>query len=129
MRLYESSTKPGHPLPHAFVSRRGKTFPLQNLTHGGKFLLVAGEDVDEETAGKLRRALNRAIEWLAENEDRSRAELLRDLAPELRKGGLLPELTGVKSYQSAEFKEKVDWMMERGFLNEAPTYEDTVRSK
>jgi hypothetical protein len=38
-------------------------------------------------------------------------------------------LTGVKSYQSAEFKEKVDWMMERGFLNEAPTYEDTVRSK
>src|SRR5438874_59344 len=26
--------------------------------------IVAGEDVDEETAGKLRRALNRAIEWL-----------------------------------------------------------------
>src|SRR5437588_6596914 len=69
--------------------------------------IVAGEDVDEETAGKLRRALNRAIEWLAENEDRSRAELLRDLAPELRKGGLLPELTGVKRYQSDEFKEKV----------------------
>jgi ABC-type nitrate/sulfonate/bicarbonate transport system substrate-binding protein len=91
--------------------------------------IVAGEDVDEETAGKLRRALNRAIEWLAENEDRTRAELLRDLAPELRKDGLLPELTGVKGYQSAEFKEKVDWMMERGFLHEAPAYEDTVRSK
>src|ERR1700748_1777776 len=58
--------------------------------------IVAGEDVDEETAGKLRRALNRAIEWLAENEERSRAELLRDLKPELRKDGLLPELTGVK---------------------------------
>ena len=43
--------------------------------------IVAGEDVDEETAGKLRRALNRAIEWLAENEERSRAELLRDLSP------------------------------------------------
>jgi ABC-type nitrate/sulfonate/bicarbonate transport system substrate-binding protein len=91
--------------------------------------IVAGEDVDEETAGKLRRALNRAIEWLAENEERSRAELLRDLQPELRKGGLLPELTGVKSYQAAEFQEKVDWMMERGFLAEAPEYKDVVRSK
>jgi ABC-type nitrate/sulfonate/bicarbonate transport system substrate-binding protein len=91
--------------------------------------IVAGEDVDEETAEKLRRALNRAIEWLAENEERSRAELLRDLKPELRKDGLLPELTGVQSYRSAEFKEKVDWMITRGFLDEAPAYEDIVRSK
>jgi ABC-type nitrate/sulfonate/bicarbonate transport system substrate-binding protein len=86
-------------------------------------------DVDEETAAKLRRALNRAIEWLAENEDRSRAELLRDLSPELRRQGLLPELIGVKGYQAAEFKEKVDWMLARGFLTEAPVYEDVVRSK
>jgi ABC-type nitrate/sulfonate/bicarbonate transport system substrate-binding protein len=91
--------------------------------------IVAGEDVDEETAGKLRRALNRAIEWLAENEERSRAELLRDLKPEQRESGLLPELTGVKSYQPAEFKQKVDWMLERGFLAEPPAYEDIVRSK
>jgi ABC-type nitrate/sulfonate/bicarbonate transport system substrate-binding protein len=91
--------------------------------------IVAGEDVDEETAGKLRRALNRAIEWLAENEERSRAELLRDLTPAQRENGLLPELTGVKSYQPAEFKQKVDWMLERGFLAEPPAYEDVVRSK
>ena len=91
--------------------------------------IVAGEDVDEETAGKLRRALNRAIEWLSANEERSRAELLRDLKPELRKNGLLPELTGVKSYQPSEFTRKVDWMVERGFLDEAPAYEDVVRSK
>jgi ABC-type nitrate/sulfonate/bicarbonate transport system substrate-binding protein len=91
--------------------------------------IVAGEDVDEETAGKLRRALNRAVEWLAENEERSRAELLRDLKPEQRKSGLLPELTGVKSYQPAEFKQKVDWMLERGFLAEPPAYDDIVRSK
>jgi ABC-type nitrate/sulfonate/bicarbonate transport system substrate-binding protein len=90
--------------------------------------IVAGEDVDEETAGKLRRALNRAIEWLAENEERSRAELLRDLTPAQRENGLLPELTGVKSYQPAEFKQKVDWMLERGFLAEPPAYEDVVRS-
>src|SRR3989440_6025236 len=41
--------------------------------------IVAGEDVDEETADKVRRALNRAIEWLRENESRSRTQLLRDL--------------------------------------------------
>src|SRR5204862_4832656 len=70
--------------------------------------IVAGEDVDEETAGKLRRALNRAIAWLAENEERSRAELLRDLEPGLRQDGLLPELTAVQSYQPAELTQKLD---------------------
>src|SRR5215216_3823438 len=34
--------------------------------------IVAGDDVDEETAAKLRRALNRAIEWLRESDERSR---------------------------------------------------------
>lgn len=91
--------------------------------------IVAADDIDEETAAKLRRALNRAVAWLAENEDRSRTELLRDLSPEQRKGGLLPELTGVKGYQAAEFNEKVDWMMERGFLETAPEYKEVVRSK
>jgi ABC-type nitrate/sulfonate/bicarbonate transport system substrate-binding protein len=91
--------------------------------------IVAGEDIDSETAGKVRRALNRAIEWLQENEARSRTELLRDLAPEQREGGLLPELTGVKRYQAAEFNDKVDWMMKRGFLDRAPAYEEIVRSE
>ena len=91
--------------------------------------IVAGEDIDAETADKLRRALNRAIEWLRENEERSRAELLRDVPAELRKGGLLPELTGVKTYEVSEFQAKVDWMLARGLLPEAPRYEDSVRSK
>src|SRR5437588_3010804 len=64
--------------------------------------IVAGADVDEETAAKLRRALNRAVAWLAENEARSRDELLRDLTPEQRKDGLLPELRGVTGYAPAE---------------------------
>jgi hypothetical protein len=38
-------------------------------------------------------------------------------------------LTGVKSYQPAEFDDKVDWIMKRGFLEQAPAYEDIVRSK
>ena len=91
--------------------------------------IVAGEDIDSETAEKVRRALNRAIEWLRENEARSRAELLRDLEPEQRKDGLLPELTGVKGYLAAEFKDKVDWMIKRGFLERAPAYEEIVRSE
>jgi NitT/TauT family transport system substrate-binding protein len=91
--------------------------------------IVAGEDVDEETAAKLRRALNRAIEWLRQNESRSRDEVLRDLTPEQRSGGMMPELVGVKTYQPSEFKEKVDWMMERGFLEKAPDYAEVVRSK
>jgi len=91
--------------------------------------IVAADDVDDETAAKLMRALNRAVAWLAENENRSREELLRDLKPELRKTGLLPELKGVQDYKAAEFQEKVDWMMDRGFLTEPPAYEHVVRGK
>jgi ABC-type nitrate/sulfonate/bicarbonate transport system substrate-binding protein len=91
--------------------------------------IVAGDDVDDETAQKLTRALNRAVAWLRENEDRSRQELLRDLKPEQRKTGLLPELTGVQGYQPAEFQQKVDWMLDRGFLKDAPAYKDVVRGK
>ena len=91
--------------------------------------IVAGENIDSETAEKVRRALNRAIDWLQENEARSRAELLRDLTPEQREDGLLPELNGVKDYQAAEFKDKVDWMLKRGFLDRAPAYEEIVRSE
>ena len=91
--------------------------------------IVAGNDVDEATAAKLRRALNRAIDWLRENEDRSREEVLRDLEPAQRAAGLMPELVGVKTYQADEFNEKVEWMMERGFLTEAPNYTEVVRSK
>jgi len=91
--------------------------------------IVAGNDVDEETAAKLRRALNRAIVWLRENEDRSRAEVLRDLEPGQRANGLMPELVGVKTYRPEEFQEKVDWMLDRGFLKDAPDYAEVVRSK
>jgi len=91
--------------------------------------IVAGNDIDEETADKLRRALNRAIAWLRENEERSREQVLRDLTPEQRKAGLMPELIGVESYRPEEFREKVDWMLDRGFLSTAPAYDEVVRSK
>src|SRR6516225_4641504 len=91
--------------------------------------IVVGDDVDDETAEKLTRALNRAVAWLRQDEERSRQELLRDLKPELRKTGMLPELLGVQSYKPAEFQEKVDWMTARGFLTEKPRYADVVRGK
>jgi ABC-type nitrate/sulfonate/bicarbonate transport system substrate-binding protein len=91
--------------------------------------IVAGNDIDDETAEKLRRALNRAIAWLSENDQRSRDQVLRDLPPEQRKGGLMPELVGVESYRAEEFREKVDWMLDRGFLTTAPAYDEVVRSK
>jgi len=91
--------------------------------------IVAADDVDEDTAAKLRRALNGAIAWLNENEERSREQVLRDLKPEERERGLMPELIGIKTYLPEEFQEKVDWMMERGFLKEAPDYAQVVRDK
>jgi ABC-type nitrate/sulfonate/bicarbonate transport system substrate-binding protein len=90
--------------------------------------IVAGNDVDQETANKVVRALNRSIAWLQENEGRSRQELLRDLDPAQRAGGLLPELIGVKAYEPVEFEQKVDWMIDRGFLEQAPRYAETVRT-
>jgi len=91
--------------------------------------IVASDDVDQETAEKITRALNRAIAWLGENEERSREQVLRDLDPGQRRTGMMPELVGVQSYRPAEFQEKVEWMLDRGFLPEAPAYEDVVRGR
>jgi 2,4-dichlorophenol 6-monooxygenase len=44
VRIYEPSTKPGHPLPHAWVERQGARIALNTLVHGGKFVLIAGEN-------------------------------------------------------------------------------------
>ncbi|KOG61373.1 hypothetical protein ADK77_32330 [Streptomyces antibioticus] len=44
IRLYQPSTRPGHPLPHAWVERSGERLALRSLTHGGHFALIAGED-------------------------------------------------------------------------------------
>lgn len=44
IRIFEPSSRPGHPLPHAFVSRDGKMLPLGSLVQDGHFLLIAGEE-------------------------------------------------------------------------------------
>lgn len=44
VRIYQPRTRPGHPLPHAFVERKGERLPIGNLVHCGRFLLLAGEN-------------------------------------------------------------------------------------
>ena len=78
VRLYELSTKPGHPLPHAFVARRGQTFALQDLTYGGKFLLIAGEDGAPrvEAARKIAESTGIALEaWTIGADDADLADV------------------------------------------------------
>jgi hypothetical protein len=43
VRIYQPRTRPGHPLPHAYVEREGQRVPIGNLLHTGRFLLLAGE--------------------------------------------------------------------------------------
>lgn len=116
-------------LMEPLVSRAAEVGCRQIATLRWRGGIVASDDVDDETAEKLTRALNRAVEWLLANEERSREELLRDLKPELRKTGMLPDLLGVQSYKPAEFQEKVDWMAARGLLKEKPSFADVVRGK
>jgi 2,4-dichlorophenol 6-monooxygenase len=44
VRIYEPSTKPGHPLPHAWIEKGGDRIALNTLVHGGKLVLIAGEN-------------------------------------------------------------------------------------
>ena len=45
IRVYEPSTMPGAPLPHAWIDdEEGRRRPLKDLVAPGRFLLIAGED-------------------------------------------------------------------------------------
>jgi 2,4-dichlorophenol 6-monooxygenase len=45
VRVYEPSTRPGAPLPHAWIDDEdGNRRPLKDLVAPGRFLLIAGED-------------------------------------------------------------------------------------
>lgn len=44
IRIYQPSTRPGHPLPHAWVDdEHGQRHPIMALVRPGRFLLIAGE--------------------------------------------------------------------------------------
>jgi len=44
IRIYEPSTRPGHPLPHAYVERSNERIALSSLVSTGKFLVLAPDD-------------------------------------------------------------------------------------
>ena len=45
IRVYEPSTRPGAPLPHAWIDDEdGTRRPIKDLVAPGRFLLIAGED-------------------------------------------------------------------------------------
>jgi len=45
VRVYEPSTRPGSPLPHAWIDDEdGARLPIKDLVRPGRFLLIAGED-------------------------------------------------------------------------------------
>jgi 2,4-dichlorophenol 6-monooxygenase len=44
VHVYQPSTRPGGPLPHAWLQRDGQRVALGDLAGRGSFLLIAGED-------------------------------------------------------------------------------------
>ena len=56
VRVYQPSTRPGAPLPHAWIDdENGTRRPIKDLIAPGRFLLIAGEDGQAwcEAAGQL----------------------------------------------------------------------------
>ena len=56
VRIYEPATRPGSPLPHAWIDDEdGERRPIKDLVAPGRFLLIAGEQGDAwcDAAGEL----------------------------------------------------------------------------
>ncbi len=59
VRVYEPATRPGSPLPHAWIDDEdGERRPIKDLVAPGRFLLIAGEQGDAwcDAAGELAGA-------------------------------------------------------------------------
>jgi 2,4-dichlorophenol 6-monooxygenase len=65
VRIYQPSTWPGSPLPHAWVERQGQRVPLRSVASPGSFLLIAGERGEEWCAAAEKAAAERGIELVA----------------------------------------------------------------
>jgi 2,4-dichlorophenol 6-monooxygenase len=65
VRIHQPSTRPGSPLPHAWVERPGQRIPLREVAPPGAFTLVAGEDGEAWCEAAREVAARRGIELVA----------------------------------------------------------------
>jgi 2,4-dichlorophenol 6-monooxygenase len=65
IRVYQPDTRPGSPLPHAWVERDGVHKPLRDVAPLQSFLLIAGEQGDAWCEAAREAARIRGIELLA----------------------------------------------------------------
>jgi 2,4-dichlorophenol 6-monooxygenase len=62
VRVYVPLTRPGAPLPHAWLEDEdGRRFPIKNLVAPGRFLLIAGEDGDAWCVAARRLAVGAGL--------------------------------------------------------------------
>jgi len=62
MHVYQPDTRPGSPLPHAWVERAGTRVPLRQVAPPSSFTLIAGEDGAAWCAAAREAAARRGIE-------------------------------------------------------------------
>ncbi len=65
VRVYQPDTRPGSPLPHAWVERRGVRAPLRQVAPPSAFTLLAGEDGAAWCEAAREAAARRGIELVA----------------------------------------------------------------
>jgi 2,4-dichlorophenol 6-monooxygenase len=65
VRVYQPDTRPGSPLPHAWVERAGARVPLRQVAPPSAFTLIAGEDGAAWCEAAREAAARRGIELVA----------------------------------------------------------------
>ena len=65
VRVYQPDTRPGSPLPHAWVERAGTCLPLRQVAPPSSFTLIAGEDGAAWCSAARDAAARRGIELVA----------------------------------------------------------------
>lgn len=65
VRIYEPSTKPGHPLPHAWIEKGDERIALNTLVHGSRFVLIAGEDGQDWVEAARKVAADLGVDLVA----------------------------------------------------------------
>jgi 2,4-dichlorophenol 6-monooxygenase len=65
IRVYEPDTRPGSPLPHAWVEREGTRVPLRQVAPPSAFTLIAGEEGEAWCDAARKAAAERGIELVA----------------------------------------------------------------